>query len=467
MSADIFAQYLRPPKSVMDYQAEMDDRDARRTQNQIAMLGLQQQQDISRNAMEDRNTLSRIAGGWNADTTLEQRINALRNSGRAGLMSQADALEKQGLEKQKTASTIAKEGADTESKQYETKRKMLEHGILSLQTAQTPEDAIAQLQSGVQQGYWSMQDAQRKISMVPRDPQQFNEWRMNQLRAVTEAYRQMPTVQTRNTGGTTDTVSIDPFTGRAVVTGSVQNTQSPDSVATNATTRRGQDLAEARAREAAGQAQFIPVDGVGLYVGDKRTGVARPVVDPSGKPVVPNKALTVDQAKANLFGTRMLEADKIITGLADKGVKSPSVAQQITGGQGTTGMVATAMASPEQQQVDQAERDFINAVLRRESGAAISAPEFDNARKQYFVQPGDSKEVIAQKARNRQIAIQGMLAEVPDGRRGVDLTQIQSAQGGPGPVKPNTSIVNTDADYNALPSGARFQAPDGTTRVKP
>lgn len=53
------------------------------------------------------------------------------------------------------------------------------------------------------------------------------------------------------------------------------------------------------------------------------------------------------------------------------------------------------------QQYDQAKRDFINATLRRESGATISDSEFSNANKQYFVQPWDTKETIKQKKANR------------------------------------------------------------------
>lgn len=66
------------------------------------------------------------------------------------------------------------------------------------------------------------------------------------------------------------------------------------------------------------------------------------------------------------------------------------------------------MVSNDFQKFDQAQRDFINAVLRRESGAVISNEEFDNARRQYLPQPGDSDEVLKQKRRNREIAIQGM-----------------------------------------------------------
>ena len=51
----------------------------------------------------------------------------------------------------------------------------------------------------------------------------------------------------------------------------------------------------------------------------------------------------------------------------------------------------------------QAARNFINAVLRRESGAVISPTEFAEARKQYLPQPGDNAAILAQKEANRNI----------------------------------------------------------------
>ena len=54
-------------------------------------------------------------------------------------------------------------------------------------------------------------------------------------------------------------------------------------------------------------------------------------------------------------------------------------------------------------QIEQAQRDFINAALRRESGAAIAESEFENARLQYFPQPGDTQEVVKQKQKNREM----------------------------------------------------------------
>jgi hypothetical protein len=64
--------------------------------------------------------------------------------------------------------------------------------------------------------------------------------------------------------------------------------------------------------------------------------------------------------------------------------------------------------SAEAQQFFQAERDFINANLRRESGAVIGAEEFVNARRQYIPQPGDKPEVLEQKRRNRETVLRSM-----------------------------------------------------------
>lgn len=63
--------------------------------------------------------------------------------------------------------------------------------------------------------------------------------------------------------------------------------------------------------------------------------------------------------------------------------------------------VGNYFVPPEYQKFVQAQRNFINAALRRESGAVISNDEFMNARQQYFPQPGDAPEVLGQKQKNR------------------------------------------------------------------
>lgn len=64
-----------------------------------------------------------------------------------------------------------------------------------------------------------------------------------------------------------------------------------------------------------------------------------------------------------------------------------------------------------QKQQEQAELNFLMAVLRKESGAAISGSEIDTGKKQYFPQAGDTPKVLAQKAQNRAAALQAMEQE--------------------------------------------------------
>ncbi len=75
-------------------------------------------------------------------------------------------------------------------------------------------------------------------------------------------------------------------------------------------------------------------------------------------------------------------------------------------------LVPYPIKSQKYKQVEQAQRDFINATLRRESGAAIADSEFENAQKQYFPQLGDTKEVVKQKQRNREFQFK-QITETP------------------------------------------------------
>lgn len=230
------------------------------------------------------------------------------------------------------------------------------------------------------------------------------------------------------------------------------------------TSIRGQDLTDSRAREA-GLNGRVPsgyrptADGALEFIPG---GPADPASKAGG-----GKPLTEGQSKALLFGTRMKEANEILEGLASKGVDRPgylkraadAVPNVMGGGLLQTG--ANAVQSAEQQQVEQAQRDFLNAVLRRESGAVIADSEFENGRKQYFPAIGDSDAVKAQKKRNRDVAMRGILEEVPDGDSRV--AKVRGASSGSGsPMK-----VTNAADYAKVPSGATYTTPDGKLRRKP
>jgi hypothetical protein len=209
----------------------------------------------------------------------------------------------------------------------------------------------------------------------------------------------------------------------------------------------------------------IPVqqaDGTVTYVqpGNRPGAQAQPVVGADGKPLVrpgeSEKPLTEGQAKAVLFSSRMQAADRIMSELARKGASTtfPGATRN-----NAVGDVITAMSPPEQQQLVQAKRDFVNAVLRRESGAVISPEEFANAERQYFPQIGDSRPVIEQKARNRRAAIEGMRADVPKSRQG----EVDRISGGGQAEQPAAPAAKQVVRTGTLNGRKVVQYSDGST----
>jgi hypothetical protein len=181
-------------------------------------------------------------------------------------------------------------------------------------------------------------------------------------------------------------------------------------------TVRGQDMTDARTRETTAAQITKPFeitgeDGRPVLVQQDRQGNIRPVQGYGPKQGA-SKPLNDTQAKALQFGARMQAAEETLGELSGKGVITSIPGSR--GGYGV-GSAINALQPADRQRLDQAKRDFINAVLRRESGAAISSSEFDSAEKQYFPQPGETdKSILEQKKRNRQLATRGILAEVPD-----------------------------------------------------
>lgn len=104
-----------------------------------------------------------------------------------------------------------------------------------------------------------------------------------------------------------------------------------------------------------------------------------------------SKPPTESQATFQLYGTRMEKASKILDDLSSFDPKEGA------------SMLPNRLKSPTRQNIEQAERDFLNAVLRKESGATITDVEFENGRRQYFRQPGDSAATITQKKANRDL----------------------------------------------------------------
>lgn len=151
------------------------------------------------------------------------------------------------------------------------------------------------------------------------------------------------------------------------------------------------------------------------------------------------------QAAAAGFGRRIEAANDIFERLSSKGFDRTSM---ISGFMDY--FAPEAMKSSDLQEQNQAERNFINAVLRRESGAAISPTEFESAELQYFPRAGDSAQVLANKAQNRMQTLAALRAEASDFWEQVPAIAYQEARPDRGMSLTETAYADSTGSQNEL-----------------
>lgn len=246
--------------------------------------------------------------------------------------------------------------------------------------------------------------------------------------SVLQAYQQSRQAEAAASGG--EIREVDGKLVRLMPDGTVTELYAPESSAEATADMREYNLAQQQGF-AGSFLDFIQAQkGGGLRVITRPDGTTEIV---QGGPA--GLDLTEGQSKATGFFGRSQASNEIISGLEQEGTQLRNV---ISGAV----PLGNYLRTPEGQQYDQAKRDFINAVLRQESGAVIGESEFANADLQYFPQPGDGPEVIAQKRRNREMAVRALEVSAGEGAAAIQ---------GDGAEAPASSIIRYDAEGNRIP----------------
>lgn len=387
----------------------------------LALKNLMMQGDQAQRADQDDQAVRdayRKAGGDS------KTLRALLQSG--GQYKQVQALDKFDLENAEKKATIGKHEADTAKSQFEVQIGQIQHGSAILSTAKD-------------QPSW---DQARRVmeltfpNIAAQLPQQYD-----------PAF-----IQAKIAAGQTMTqkLAAEQAAKTMAETGRHNVETEKNSAATVAETARANRFKE----ENPGLQHIETPDGISAF--NPRTGTAAPVLGADGKPIQGGKALTESQGKATGMALRAQTAHDILTNLEDAGTKTPGIIKQ---GAGAVPLVGGALAmgvnklptwaggpNSEQNRVEQAQRDFVNAALRVESGASISDSEFANARKQYFPQPGDDTATIEQKRKNRETEIQSLKLQAGSGAKNV-VAQPKKPLGGSDMAKTPAEVAKlSDAD---------------------
>jgi hypothetical protein len=281
---------------------------------------------------------------------------------------------------------------DDAQKRYRSAQELIRDGMLGVENA--PASQRAELYNVFRQSYLTRGFVQPEDLPESYDPQ---------FAKMATGFGQAPAkvgtreVKINNPDGSTSIKVVEDKAGQDFT-----SAPDPNVVADNrrqdmtaAETRRHNLAMEAQARQSGASngdpgplESIIGPDGVAIRV-PRKDAVGKPV--PSGN----QKPASGVERKALAFFNRAEQADKDLEAL------EPKIAEMGLAGQTRLGYAPNMLQSEEGQLYTQAQRAFTEARLRKDSGAAIPNSEFENDRKTYFVQPGDTKENIDQKRRAR------------------------------------------------------------------
>lgn len=142
---------------------------------------------------------------------------------------------------------------------------------------------------------------------------------------------------------------------------------------------------------------------------------------PSGMSITTNPDGTVSVTQGSTGGGKMTEQNskdmvyaKRAAGalpIIDKMGDALTSAGEAVGG--SVPAVGNYLKSPEYQQAEQAGKEFLQAILRKDTGAAITAQEVNEYGTVYLPRPGDSQQVLAQKKESRRRALEALALGIP------------------------------------------------------
>lgn len=203
--------------------------------------------------------------------------------------------------------------------------------------------------------------------------------------------------------------------------------------------------------------------GQGLSIETNADGTVR-VSQGGGK-------LTEAQSKDVGFYTRGLQANKGLVGLEKELTDfMMSKADLVPLG------IGNYLKTPEFRQAKVEADNFLTALLRKDTGAAITDREFELYGPMFLPVPGDDEGTITLKRQKRATALLALRsglgtaeAVAAANEANLDLENpVSEAAAAPAPEQPGgMPAPASQEEYDLLPPGTTYLAPDGTTRTKP
>jgi hypothetical protein len=210
-------------------------------------------------------------------------------------------------------------------------------------------------------------------------------------------------------------------------------------------TMRGQDISSANSR----RGQDITLRGQNLANEranerlnfDRSGGTA--AVNAANGTTTKTEKLTEGMRNNAMYAQRMVASEKLLEGNEEQ---KPTLSEK---GLAFSETASNASRSPARRQALQAQRDWVRAKLRKESGAAIGKDEMENEILTYFPQIGDDPGTIEQKRLARLEATNGLIQSSGAAYQAPVQNDTQNIipKNAPMPAKPKLGAVQSGYVY--------------------
>ena len=255
---NIFAQYMRPARSVADYSADMDEAEGNKLKLVATRMGMEQSQRTAQEAAQRRQAFASSGGDGKAYR------NALQALGDYGGVQEFDTQEQARRKGQSELDTadVSRKKAGLEI--AEKRINIMGQASKFLMDNPTPENAIQVAQYMAENGVITPEQAQASIARIQSNPapDSIRSLAEQAFRTALGAKEQLESRIPQNRGGTAAVVGVDPVTGKSRDVQTAPITQSADNAASQATSTSnsiratGAQMAIAKASQANAKAQI-------------------------------------------------------------------------------------------------------------------------------------------------------------------------------------------------------------------
>jgi hypothetical protein len=249
IDTSIFGNLLAKPKSVEEYDADAIQAKAGR----LNLLSQQSQYDQQQRGVAEQNAFrNALSSGTNYDDPTFQRslVAASPEKGLAFIKSRADA--------KKADVDLGKTKEETTGLQLKNAHERLTQHLQGLGSVRTPQDLQAWAAQGMQAGVPGI--SQERLAAITQElsqnptslPSLIQKMQMGGVELAKQIELTIPKYERQDAGGSVQFAQMNPLAGPVGVSSAVaaiKKTQSPDSIASNATSRENSIRTDNRARE--------------------------------------------------------------------------------------------------------------------------------------------------------------------------------------------------------------------------